>query len=738
MSFFQNYNFKSTGVALTSAGQFLAATVGTEFEKNSGEVFVKSTTNTLNKAQQTFLNSADIANKYATLNTLGVANGIATLDGNSLIPVNQLPSISITDTFVVATEAAMLALTVQVGDVCVRTDINNTYILSTSPGTLLSNWTEMLSPMGSVSSVNGQTGAVNITKADVGLGLADNTADLDKPMSTATQTYVDNNAGSSLLASNNTFTGTNTFSGAVTLGADPINVLEAATKQYVDNTTNNTSASQSIFTAVGDGVKTAFAATDFSPVGFTYPLNAAIEFFISGVYQHSTAYTRTDNTTVTFASAPPTGNIEVRLVQSPMVTAGILYTAEKGVANGVATLDANGNLVQMPNKTDIGLNAVDNTSDLNKPVSAAQQTAIDAAALTGALAGAAAEVQAGRTNSVKRADGTWSVHVRNLPNDYALQTWADDLALGAYDVNLTVAQNGLPVGWWYIEVLRHVSDNITNQYRYLRATPLDATLASQPVYHCSVTGSGWSAWTPMARLQSTAAQAQAGIDTTTDMSPMAVKLAIDAAALTGAAAEVQAGRTNSVKRADGTWSVRVRNLPNDYALQTWADDLALGAYDVNLTVAQNGLPVGWWYIEVLRHVNDTVANQFRYLRATPMAVPLASRPVYHCSDVNGGWSAWSPMSNLNNQNWTNVTALRAVATTYTNSTGQPIYVSVIGSVAAQAAANMFMVVDGSTVVGDGSSQAGGITAGITGIVPNGSTYSITTVNTALTTWMELR
>jgi len=111
----------------------------------------------------------------------------------------------------------------------------------------------------------------------------------------------------------------------------------------------------------------------------------------------------------------------------------------------------------------------------------------------------------------------------------------------------------------------------------------------------------------------------------------------------GASVEIAAGRTNSVKRADGTWSVRGRLLPNNYALQTWADDLALGAYDANLTVAQNGLPAGWWYIEVMRYSNDVVGSEYRYLRATPMTHTLVTMPVYHCSDLNGAWTAWTPV-----------------------------------------------------------------------------------------------
>jgi len=49
-----------------------------------------------------------------------------------------------------------------------------------------------------------------------------------------------------------------------------------------------------------------------------------------------------------------------------------------------------------------------------------------------------------------------------------------------------------------------------------------------PIYHCSAIGGAWSVWTPMARLQATTAQAQAGTDTATDMSPARVKEAITA------------------------------------------------------------------------------------------------------------------------------------------------------------------------------------------------------------------
>lgn len=48
---------------------------------------------------------------------------------------------------------------------------------------------------GAVDSVNGRTGAVVLTSSDVNLGNANNTSDLNKPISTATQAALDLNLG---------------------------------------------------------------------------------------------------------------------------------------------------------------------------------------------------------------------------------------------------------------------------------------------------------------------------------------------------------------------------------------------------------------------------------------------------------------------------------------------------------------------------------------------------------------
>ena len=100
------------------------------------------------------------------------ANGVATLDASALIPQNQLPALAITSTFVVSSQAAMLALTAQEGDVAVRTDISTTYILTASPASTLGNWQQLLSPVGGVTSITASaplTGGTITSSGSIGL-----------------------------------------------------------------------------------------------------------------------------------------------------------------------------------------------------------------------------------------------------------------------------------------------------------------------------------------------------------------------------------------------------------------------------------------------------------------------------------------------------------------------------------------------------------------------------------------
>ena len=96
-------------------------------------------------------------------NEKGAALGVATLDANGLIPTDQLPGVAITNTFVVGSQAAMLLLTAETGDVAVRTDVSKSFILTAEPASTLGNWQELISPTDAVQSVDGRTGTVTLS-----------------------------------------------------------------------------------------------------------------------------------------------------------------------------------------------------------------------------------------------------------------------------------------------------------------------------------------------------------------------------------------------------------------------------------------------------------------------------------------------------------------------------------------------------------------------------------------------
>lgn len=155
----------------------------------------------------------------------GANSGIAELDAGGKVPATQLPAIAITDTFVVANEAAMLALTAQTGDLAVRTDVNKSFILTAEPSSTLGNWQELLTPTDSVLSVDGLTGAVDLSTSYVSLS-------------------------------------GDTLTGALVLAADPVVDLGAATKQYVDVVAGSATAAASSATAAASSATEAATTYD--------------------------------------------------------------------------------------------------------------------------------------------------------------------------------------------------------------------------------------------------------------------------------------------------------------------------------------------------------------------------------------------------------------------------------------------------------------------------------------------
>ncbi len=132
-------------------------TKNTGFNKNFG-----TTSGTVSEGDHT--------HAYIPTSEKAAANGVATLGADSKIPSAQLPAIAISDTFVVASQVAMLALTAQTGDLAVRTDENKTYILQGTDPSILGHWQELLTPTDAVTSVNGYTGVITLTTTDIAEG----------------------------------------------------------------------------------------------------------------------------------------------------------------------------------------------------------------------------------------------------------------------------------------------------------------------------------------------------------------------------------------------------------------------------------------------------------------------------------------------------------------------------------------------------------------------------------------
>ena len=98
----------------------------------------------------------------AAVATSGSASDITT----GTLPTSVLPPLAINETFVVASQAAMLALTAQRGDMAIRSDNGKTYVLSSDSPSTLADWKEILAA-GQVQSVAGKTGVVALVAADV-------------------------------------------------------------------------------------------------------------------------------------------------------------------------------------------------------------------------------------------------------------------------------------------------------------------------------------------------------------------------------------------------------------------------------------------------------------------------------------------------------------------------------------------------------------------------------------------
>jgi len=130
---------------------------------------------------------------------------------------------------------------------------------------------------------------------------------------------------------------------------------------------------------------------------------------------------------------------------------------------------------------------------------------------------------------------------------------------------------------------------------------------------------------------------------------------------------------------------------------------------------------------------------YRVVRSITSTQATAGSWVTTPSAVQGeGGNALSSMSSFGyGQTWQNLTASRAFATTYYNTTGKPIFISVESSLTTTS--NMTLLVNSLEIAFKQGENVSAIKATIQGIIPPGATYQITTAGSpTISLWNELR
>jgi hypothetical protein len=359
-------------------------------------------------------------------NQKGVANGVATLNAQGIIPSSQLPPVTLSSTNVVASDADMQALSnATVGSIAVRTDVNKNYVLSALPASTLGNWIELLTPAAPVQAVNGYTGSVNLTKADLGLSDVNNTSDINKPVSNATQAALDSKANSTdVNTALATKISTTDATAALALKANSTDVNTALATKI--STTDATAAlalkanSSDVNTALATKISTTDANAALALKANSTDVNTALATKISTADATAALALKLDANKVGVASGVasldalgkvPTDQIpaisfssvkvlaseaEMLALSSAVVGSVVIRTDEsKNYVLAQANPAVRANWIQLltpaaPVQTvngktgtvsisaaDLGLGNVQNTSDANKPVSTATQTELD-------------------------------------------------------------------------------------------------------------------------------------------------------------------------------------------------------------------------------------------------------------------------------------------------------------------------------------------------------------------------
>ena len=348
---------------------------------------------------------------------MGVAGGVATLDQEGKVPSSQLPSF--VDDVIEVDSYDNLPITGEAGKIYVTKDTNLTYRWSGSryieiSASLALGETSSTAYPGdkgkeTTDKVNTHVADLNnphqVTKEQVGLGNVDNTSDLDKPVSNATQELVDNTKKEleDLITSNeggldnhikdfnnpHQVTAEQVGLGNVDNTSDKDKPLSDAAKEAINEvktliTSSGTDLSNHIkdytnphrVTAEQVGLGNVNNTSDLDK-----PISNAVQEALDAVNKEVSEHKADKNNPHEVTKAQVgLGNVDNTAdIDKPVsnATQELVNNTKKELDTKIDNHTSDFNNPHKVTKEQVGLGNVDNTADINKPVSVAQQALVD-------------------------------------------------------------------------------------------------------------------------------------------------------------------------------------------------------------------------------------------------------------------------------------------------------------------------------------------------------------------------